>query len=212
MDDFTKLCANEFAVHVERLFESERARALAAGKKCVNVPFLDDSFPVDCKLLSSHYKRTVAAALSARDSFERQKPSWAPSLPLRSADIDKLIRNVDDPRSNLVGYFAASWACASWSKYHPPLFVYASGVMACPDTPKHIRVDARLRREFPPVPTLLAKLDQTLCWNTVERTIEFAQQLMRQEEHLQRCGMPADAERMQMTIKHITGVELVDPD
>jgi hypothetical protein len=176
------------------------------------VPFLDDSFPVDCKFLSSHYKRMAVAALSARDSFERQKPSWAPSLSLRSADIDKLIRNVDDPRFCLVGYFSASWACASWSKYHPPLFVYASGVMACSDTPKHIRADARLRREFPPVPTLLAKLDQTLCWGTCERTIEFAQQLMRQEEHLWRCGMPADAERMQMAIKHITGVEWVYPD
>jgi hypothetical protein len=210
MDDFTKLCANEFTAHVERLFESERLRALAAGKKYVTVPFLDDSFPVDCEFLSSHYKRTVAAALSARDSFERQKPSWAPSLPLRSADIDKLF--CEDPRLTLVGYFASSWACASWSKYHPPLFIYASGVMACSNTPKHIRTDARLLREFPPAPTLVAKLDQTLCWNTVERTIEFAQQLMRQEEHLFRCGMLADAERMQMAIKHITGVELVDPD
>jgi len=43
MDDFTKLCANEFTVHVERLFESERSRALAAGKKYVNVPFLTTS-------------------------------------------------------------------------------------------------------------------------------------------------------------------------
>jgi hypothetical protein len=212
MDDFTKLCANEFTAHVERLFESERSRARAAGKKYVNVPFLDDLFPVDCEPLFSHYKRMAVAALSARDSFERQKPSWAPSLPLRSADIDKLFRNVDDPRPGLVGYFAASWACASWGRYHPPFFVYASGAMASPNMPKHIRTDPRLLQEFPPAPTLLAKLDQTLCWNTVERTIEFAQQLMRQEEHLQRCGMPADAERMQMAIKHITGVELVYPD
>jgi hypothetical protein len=212
MDDFTRLCANEFTAHVERLFELERSRAIAAGKKYVNVPVLDDSFPVDCEFLSSHYKQTVAAALSARDSFERQKPSWAPSLPLRSADIDKLIRNVDDPRPNLVGYFAASWACASWSKYHPIFFVYASGVMASPYAPKCIRTDPRLLKEFPPAPTLLAKLDRNLCWNTVERTIEFAQQLMRQEEHLYRCGMLADAERMQMAIKYITGVELIDPD
>ena len=210
MDDFTKLCANEFVMHVERLFESERLRALAAGKKYVNVPFLDDLFPVDCEPLFSHYKRMAVAALSARDSFERQKPSWAPSLPLRSADIDRLL--CGDPRLNLVGYFAASWACMNWRRSHPPFFVYASGAMACSSTPKRIRANARLLREFPPAPTLLAKLDRNLCWGTCERTIEFAQQLMRQEEHLQRCGMPADAERMQMVIKHITGVELVYPD
>jgi len=66
MDDFTKLCANEFTVHVERLFESERSRALAAGKKYVNVPFLDDLFPVDCEPLFSHYKRMAVAALSTQ--------------------------------------------------------------------------------------------------------------------------------------------------
>src|SRR5262249_20551305 len=60
-----------------------------------------------------------------------------------------------------------------------------------PDTPEHIRTDLRLLQEFPP--TLLAELDHTLCWSTFERTLEFTQELMRREEHLQRCGMLADA-------------------
>ena len=83
--------------------------------------------------------------------------------------------------------------------------------MACPDAPEHIRTDPRLLQEFPP--TLLAELDQTLCWNTSERTIEFTQQLGRQAQHLYRCGMLADAERLEETIKHVTGINKnrVDP-
>ena len=42
-------------------------------------------------------------------------------------------------------------------------------------------------------------------------TIEFAQQLIRQEQHLFRCGMPADAERMQVVIKHVTGINEIYP-
>jgi hypothetical protein len=167
------------------------------------VPYIGDLVPIHCESLFPHFKRMVVAALSARASFERQKPSWAPLLAVSCTDIDALLR-YGDPRLNLVGYFAASWACTNWSRSHPPFFVYAAGVMACLDTPEHIRTHPGLLREFPP--TLLAELDETLCWNTCGRTIEFAHQLMRQEEHLFRCGMPADAERMQDVIKHITGI------
>jgi hypothetical protein len=205
-----ELCRSKLDQHVEQVFQLGRIQAMMAGEDYGIVPYIEDSFPIHCEPLFPHFKRMMIAALSARWLFEKQKPDWAPQLPLCSDDIDKLLRNEDDPRLNLVGYFASSWACMNWDKRHPQFFVYASGVMACPHAPEHIRTDRRLRREFPP--TLLTELDHTLCWNTVERTIEFAQQLMRQEEHLYRCGMPADAERMQVVIKHLTGVELVYPD
>jgi len=204
-----ELCRSKLEQHVEHVFQLERIRVMMTEEKYGTAPYTDDPFPIHCESLFPHFKRMVVAALSARVSFERQKPRWAPQLPLCSDDIDKLLCD-KDPRFNLVGYFAASWACVNWDQSHPPFFVYASGALACPDTPEHIRTDLRLLTEFPP--TLLAELDQTLCWNTVERTIEFARQLMRQEEHLFRCGMPADAERMQVTIKHLTGIELVYPD
>jgi len=66
------------------------------------VPYLGDRFPVGCEPLFPHYKRMMVAALSARKSFEAQKPRWAPHLPLTSTDIDKLLCD-QDPRllSNL---------------------------------------------------------------------------------------------------------------
>jgi hypothetical protein len=205
----TELCGSQLEQHVEKLFAVGRLQAIVAGEKYATVPYLDDRFPVNCEPLFPHFKRMVVAALLARKSFEQQKPNWAPSLPLTSTDIDSLLRNTD-PKFNLVGYFAASWACTNWSKFHPAFFVYGSGVMACPDTPEHIRTDLRLLQEFPP--TLLAELDETLCWNTFERNIDFTQQLMRQEEHLHRCGMLADAKRMRGIIKHITGINEIYPD
>jgi len=163
------------------------------GKKYATVPYIGDLFLADATFMFPHFKRLVVAALTARALFERQKPPWAPSLPLSGADIDKRLRD-EDPRLNLLGYFGASWACANWGRFHPPFFVYASGVMASPYTPEHIRTDPRLLREFPP--TLLAELDHALCWNTGERIIDFAQQIMRQEEHFYRCNMLVDADRM----------------
>jgi hypothetical protein len=185
------------------MFESRRLQAVMAEEKYATVPYIGDRFRVDNKPLFPHYKRMVTAALLACQSYERQKPSWSPSLPLCSFGISELLRH-GDPRLSLVGYFASSWACANWSKSHPPFFVYASGVMACPNTPECIRTDPRLLREFPP--TLVTELDQALCWNTFERTLEFTQQLMRQTEHLLHCDMPTEAERLEEAVKQITGI------
>jgi hypothetical protein len=203
METIAKLSASELESHVEQVFELGRIQAILAEKEYATVPYLGDLFLVDAKFMFPYYKRLMVAALTARASFERQRPHWSPSLPLSDNNIKKLLRDAD-PRLNLVSYFAGSWACANWSKSHPQLFVYAAGAMASPYTPEHIRTDPKLLRDYPP--TLLAELDHALCWNTGERTIEFAQQLMRQEEHFYRCGMLADAARMRGIIKQITGI------
>jgi hypothetical protein len=198
-----ELCSSELEQHVDQVFELGRIQAILAKKEYATMPYLDDLFLVDAEFMFPYYKRLMVAALTARASFEKQKPPWSPSLPLSGNDIKKLLRDAD-PRLNLVSYFAGSWACASWSKFHPAFFVYASGVMAWPYTPEHIRTDPKLLQDYPP--TLLAELDHALCWNTGERIIEFAQQLMRQEEHFYRCGMLADAARMRGIIEQITGI------
>jgi hypothetical protein len=198
----TELCRSELESHVEKVFELERIRAILAEKEYATVPYIGDLFLVAAEFMFPHYKRLVCAALFARNSFEQQKPPWAPSLPLSDTDVKKLLRD-EDPRLSLLGYFAASWACANWHRSHPPFFVYASGVMACPHTPEHIRTDPRLLRDYPP--TLLTELNHALCWNTGERIIDFMQQIMRQEEHFYRCNMLVDADRMRGIIKQLTG-------
>ena len=77
----TELCASKLEQHVERLLAVGRLQAIAAGEKFATVPYLDDRCPVD-ELLFPHFRRMVVAALLARKSFEQQKPSGAPALPL----------------------------------------------------------------------------------------------------------------------------------
>jgi hypothetical protein len=210
MSTLAKLCASKLEQHVDRVFELERVKAMMADEDVAAAPYTGDPVPIFCETLFPHIKRTIIAALRARELFDRQRPSWAPRLPLASADIDVLLGD-KDPRINLIGYFAASQACSNWSRSHPPFFVYAAGVMACEHTPEHIRTDSRLLKEFRP--TLLAELDQTLCWNTDERIIEFTQHLGHRAQHFCRCGLLADAERMEETIKQLAGInETVIPD
>jgi hypothetical protein len=78
--------------------------------------------------------------------------------------------------------------------------------MACEFTPKRIRIDPELRKEFPPC--TLAGLDQSLAWNTYERILEFTRQFMQNEEHWRRCGLSQDAKWMREVIQQITGVRL----
>src|SRR5262245_50214040 len=202
-ENLVELCASKLEQHVERLFTVERLKADVDGKKFGVVPYIDEQFPVDCESLFPYYKRMIAAALSARKKFRETGPSWAPVLPLASLDYEKMIRS-EDGKIALVGFFAYSLACANWSKFHPLFFVYAAGVMACPYTPEHIRTDLELLQEFPP--TLLAELDENLCWGAFDRTLEFTQQFMRQTEHLFHRGMLEEAARMEDIVKQITGI------
>jgi hypothetical protein len=78
--------------------------------------------------------------------------------------------------------------------------------MACESAPTHIRTDPKLLKEFSP--RELPGIDQGLIWGLSNRTLEFAQQLMRSEEHLRRCGMVEDAKRMRAVIQQITGAKL----
>jgi len=206
-EDLLKILTAEIETQVERLFENERMRAVAAGKKFATVPYLDDLFAVEYTSLFPHIKRQVCAALAARECFRGIAPPWAPGLlPLSSTDIGKLVHSKNN-RFVLVGHFAASLAASNWNiKTHPTFQVYAAGVMACPYTPSRIRNDPELLKEFPPRP--LEGLDRSLCWNVYERIFEFTQQLMKNEEHWRRCGMADDARWARSVIEEITQVGL----
>jgi hypothetical protein len=92
----------------------------------------------------------VCAALCAKAQFSRDAPAWAPCLPLRREDCEKL-ENDDSNRLNLVGYYGCSLRETSWDyQTHPPFAGFASGLMAYKHTPDHLRNDPELQREFPP--------------------------------------------------------------
>jgi len=184
-EDFLKDC--ELAV--KRLFKNELLRAVATGEKFGAVPFLDDSFAVECESLFPQIQRIVCRALSARELFRMHVP-WAPALPLSSADCEKMIRDKNS-RIALAGYFARSWALANWSSAHPSFYRYARGATASKHTPERIRTDPALLKQFPPTP--LKGLDRNLCWGVHYRLLETQQQLVRAEEVWRHSGMADDA-------------------
>jgi hypothetical protein len=183
--------------HVGDLFEEVRQKAEAAGEKFAIVPYLGDSFPIECAWLF-RLKRQVARALVARKLFEQHAP---PELPLSNTDIEKAIRSKDN-RIVLIGFFARSWACANWGA-HPSFIDYSSAVMTSEHAPQHLRTDAALLKKFPPRP--LKGLDRNLCWGTFDRIFDFAQQLTRNEEIWRRCGRVSDAQRARGILRLIGG-------
>src|SRR5262249_27911752 len=204
-EDFFKILTAKIEQHVDVAFEVRRMMAGFEEKRFARLPYLDDPYEPECETLIPHYQRQVCAALAAREWFRQHAPHWAPELPLSSTDIEKLIRS-KSPAIALVGFFAASLAACNWDfKNHPTFQIYAAGVLASPYASDHLKKDLKLLREFPP--RELPGLDQGFIWGLSNRTLEFAQQLMRSEEHFRRCGLSEDAKQMRGVIQQITGAK-----
>src|SRR5262249_6120944 len=148
-------------------------------------------------------QRIVCRALAARELFRRHAP-WAPVLPLRSADYEKMIHNKSSEIA-VTGYFGRSWACANWGP-HPSFSTYTSGLLACEYTPQHIRIDPELQCEFSP--RELKGLDRSLCWGIHDRLLEIQQQLIRAEDVWRCAGISDDARWARNIIQQIGGMEL----
>jgi len=205
-EDLHKILAAEIEQHVADAFEMQKMKADCLEKRFALLPYLNDPYEPNCETLIPHYQRQVCAALAAREWFRQHAPPWSPELPLSSSDIEKLVRS-KSPAIALIGFFAASLAACSWDfENHPTFQKYAAGVMACEFAPIYIRTDPKLLKEFPSCE--LPGIGQGLIWGLSDRTLEFAQQLMRSEEHLRRCGMSEGAKQMRAMIQQITGAKL----
>lgn len=190
--------------HVSGLFDEVRLRAEASGEEFIRTPYTDELVLTRDESLFPLFQCGVHCALAARESFQREAPPDVPELPLASVEYEKLIRSKSG-KFALVGYFARSWACANWGP-HLSFYDYCYGVMASSYTPKHIRTDPALLKEFPPKP--FGRFDKSLCWAVRERIFDFTQQLMRTEKNWRRSGMANDAKWMRGVIERLTKVEL----
>jgi hypothetical protein len=111
----------------------------------------------------------VCRALAARDRFRRERPAWAPDLPLRRDDCEEL-ENSSDPRLRLVGFYGSSMHLAEWED-HPGFDRFVRGLMFDRYTPREIRKDPALRKEFPPC-RLEGMTDGWLTWRSPKTLAE----------------------------------------
>jgi len=184
--------------HVTGMFDVVWLKAEAAGEEFARTPYTGELFSIHHEAMFPYLERIVCQALAHRASFRETAPHWAPELPLSPAEWEKMIGSKSN-QITVVGYFGRSLACAEWN-IHLSFRDYACGLMACEHTPKCIRTDPDLLKEFSPNPSLQG-LDSSLCWGVHARIIEFTQLLMRNEEIWYGCGMADEAGRMRDAIE-----------
>jgi hypothetical protein len=158
-DRFLEVCAREFAAHVQLMFDNAPR---IPGTGMAEVPVIGGPFLLGMEVPDCLYQR-VCMAMAAREQFRHDAPDWPP-LPLHEKDIE-LLKNVDNPRLNLLGYYAYSLS-PDWDyDGHPRFSAFASGLMAYEHTPDEIRSDLSLLEEFPALP-LKGLCDGALYWRS----------------------------------------------
>jgi hypothetical protein len=160
-------CQREFEAKVKKLFELNQQ----SGKKTCEVPYLGGPYCTDVGGDHAGLQQRVVDALIARKRFEWTGPDWVDELPLRSEAINVLEEDAD-PRLRLVALYADSLRRQNWDyRTHPEFPAYARGLMAYDGTPTALRMDPRLRKEFPPM-KLDGLADECLHWRTPEGIAE----------------------------------------
>jgi hypothetical protein len=166
MDErFLTLCKREFELGVKMLFDALQNSVVDGESWLREIPYIGGQFVAALENPEHSLVPQVCRALCAREQFRQDAPSWAyQPLPLRQEDCDELT-NHDNPRLNLVGYFASSWRYMDWDQQHPSFGRFCSGLMFYQFAPNNIRADSSLRQEFPPR-ELTGLCDGMLHWRS----------------------------------------------
>ncbi len=102
----------------------------------------------------------ASAALWARRVFERERPAFAPELPVNYEERENL-----KGTGRAIDYLTALYACSleksGYSK-HPSLPEYIAGALASDMLPDWVAADQELVRRYPPTP--LAGLGGGCIW------------------------------------------------
>jgi hypothetical protein len=172
-DKLLEIAEREFVAQVKLLFDhAPRIPGTGMAERPVIGGVFLRNFPVPSCLL-----QRVCKALIARERFHQDAPGW-PCLPLHE-DVRKVLVNDDNPRLNILAYYANSLEGEGWDyEGHPRFGVFASGIMACEYAPREIRNDLNLQQEFPPRP-LAGLCDGQLVWRSPERLAEDRDMLHR---------------------------------
>jgi len=179
-EGFFQLCADEFAKHVDELFDREIEQALAREPPLGHAPIIGTLFDAVDEDAIAKLKRLACAARAACIWHRKSAPPWARDLPV--SDTDPLFdrqRNELTPRQQILRYFAYSLRWNDWEYEEHPVFpTYARGVMSYDFAPDELRNDPDLIKEFPPRP--LAGIDIQMHYNTPENVAWRRRELLRE--------------------------------
>ena len=148
MRDLTKLCADEFALHVNELFQKIRIETYSRGAEWVEAPIVGLFHPIWDEAASAALKELSRRALAWRERFAVEGPPWAQPLPTIWNDCCRLAHQRDDGQMHLLGQFASSLLGDKWDPAHPSFDRFCRGLMATPGF--HLRNDPELQRLYPP--------------------------------------------------------------
>jgi hypothetical protein len=107
----------------------------------------------------------AAAALSARRWFERERPAFAPELPVNYEERENL-KGTGRPLDYVTSLFASSWKSAGYGP-HPSFPEYVAGALASGMLPDWVANDPELVRRY--LPTPLAGLGSGCIWRKPKR-------------------------------------------
>jgi hypothetical protein len=184
-DDLIERCArerenslSELESHIRGLFANPQI--LPDTYALAEIPVIGGKYIVDqVEFEFPILLLRIVGALCSRERFRVDVP-WAPPLPLRLEEIEAL-KDDDNPRFQLVGYYGDSLEGEDWAyDLHPRFDVYASGLLAYKHAPNRFRSDRELRREFPPR-RLKGLCDGRLDWRNPKR-------IAIDREHQARCA------------------------
>jgi len=150
MRDLTKLCADEFALHVNELFQKIRIETYSRGSEWVEAPVVGLFHQVWDEPAATALKELTRRALAWRARFALEGPPWAQPLPTSWNDCCRLAHERGDGQMQLLGQFASSLLGDKWNPAHPSFDRFCRGLMAEPGAPAHLRNDPELQRLYPP--------------------------------------------------------------
>jgi len=150
MRDLTQLCADEFALHVNELFQKIRIETYSRGPEWVEAPIVGLFHQVWDEPAATALKELSRRASAWRERFAIEGPPWAQPLPISWNDCCRLAHERGDGQMQLLGQFASSLLGDKWDPAHPSFDRFCRGLMAEPGSPAHLRNDPELRRRYPP--------------------------------------------------------------
>jgi len=143
MDDLTKLCADEFSVHIDQLYSTKRIETFSDGPDWVEASVVGLFHRVGDEIAAAALAELSRRALAARARFAIDGPPWAQPLPTSWQDLSKLARICElvqagvlaqdffNGRLELMTNFIASLCNSKWDyDSHPSFHRFARGVMA----------------------------------------------------------------------------------
>jgi hypothetical protein len=176
-------CVDAFACHVDDLYEEARI-GTHGGLNWIEESTTGMFHQVGDEIAAAALAELSRRALAAKAKFAIVGPWWAQPLPTTLQKVDALARvgeliesgilapDYHNGRMELLGNFIASWCASKWNLEHPSFDRFAKGKMADRLTPRRLRNDPDLKREYPPqrLPELMP-LNMIMALNTSEALV-----------------------------------------